>query len=145
MWETWVRSPGGEDTLEKGMATSHPSVFLPGESHGGRSLVGTVHGVAKSRTQLSYFTFTLLLRARVCVCVCVCVCVLHLYPSWTCRSFPYFGCCNNAAVNTGVHIPFQIHVFLFFRQIPESFGLAKNVIQLFFYKMLWKTLNELFG
>ena len=84
-------------------------------------------------------------RSVSCVCVCVCVCVLHLYPSWTCRSFPYFGCCNNAAVNTGVHIPFQIHVFLFFRQIPESFGLAKNVIQLFFYKMLWKTLNELFG
>ena len=90
-------------------------------------------------------------EACVCLCacacarVCVCVCVLHLYPSWTCRSFPYFGCCNNAAVNTGVHIPFQIHVFLFFRQIPESFGLAKNVIQLFFYKMLWKTLNELFG
>ena len=30
-------------------------VLLPGESHGGRSLV---HGVAKSRTRLSYFTFT---------------------------------------------------------------------------------------
>ena len=28
-------------------------VFLPGESHGQRSLVATVHGVAKSRTQLS--------------------------------------------------------------------------------------------
>ena len=28
-------------------------VFLPGESHGQRSLVATVHGVAKSETQLS--------------------------------------------------------------------------------------------
>ena len=28
------------------------SVFLSGESHGQRSLVGTAHGVAKSRTQL---------------------------------------------------------------------------------------------
>jgi len=28
-------------------------VFLPGESHGQRSLVGTVHGVAKSQTRLS--------------------------------------------------------------------------------------------
>ena len=40
MQEMRVRSPGGEDTLEKGMATSHPSVFLPGESHGRGSLVG---------------------------------------------------------------------------------------------------------
>ena len=28
-------------------------VFLPGEVHGQRSLTATVHGVAKSRTQLS--------------------------------------------------------------------------------------------
>ena len=34
-------------------------VFLPGESHGRRSLMGyTVHGIAKSRTRLSDFTFT---------------------------------------------------------------------------------------
>ena len=34
-------------------------VLLPGKSHGRRSLVGyTVHGVARSRTQLSDFTFT---------------------------------------------------------------------------------------
>ena len=33
-------------------------VLLPGESHGWRSLVGTVHGVAKSRARLSNFTFT---------------------------------------------------------------------------------------
>ena len=44
----WFRSLGGEDPLEEGMATH--SVFLPGESHGQRSLVGyIVHGVAKSR------------------------------------------------------------------------------------------------
>ena len=36
--ETWVRSLGWEDPLEKGMATT--PVFLPGESHGQRSLVG---------------------------------------------------------------------------------------------------------
>ena len=30
MWETWVRTLGWEDRLEKGMATS--PVFLPGES-----------------------------------------------------------------------------------------------------------------
>ena len=37
MQETWVRSLGREDSLEKEMAT-HP-VFLPGKSHGQRSLV----------------------------------------------------------------------------------------------------------
>ena len=36
--ETWVRSLGGEDPLEKGMAT-HSSI-LPGESHGHRRLAG---------------------------------------------------------------------------------------------------------
>ena len=32
MWETWVRSPGWEDPLEKGKAT-HSSI-LPGEFRG---------------------------------------------------------------------------------------------------------------
>ena len=39
MQETRVHSLGGEDPLQKGMAT-HTPVFLPGESHGQRSLVG---------------------------------------------------------------------------------------------------------
>ena len=38
MWETWVRSLGCEDPLEKEMAPH--SVFLQGEFHGQRSLVG---------------------------------------------------------------------------------------------------------
>ena len=38
MQETWVRSLCREDPLEKGMASI--PVFLPGESHGQRSLVG---------------------------------------------------------------------------------------------------------
>ena len=33
----WVQSLGQEDPLEEGMAT-HTAVFLPGESHGQRSL-----------------------------------------------------------------------------------------------------------
>ena len=37
MPETWVRSPGWEDPLEKEMATP---VLLPGKSHGRKSLVG---------------------------------------------------------------------------------------------------------
>ena len=38
MWNTWVRSLGWEDPLEEGMAAT--PVFMPGESHGQRSLVG---------------------------------------------------------------------------------------------------------
>ena len=45
-----VRSLGGEDPLEEGMA-AHCSV-LPGESHGQRSLVGCRPRGLKSRTQL---------------------------------------------------------------------------------------------
>jgi len=44
--ETWVRSLGQEDPLEKEMATH--SGTLPGKSHGQRSLVqGIVHGITK--------------------------------------------------------------------------------------------------
>ena len=38
MQEMWVQSLGQEDLLEKDMATH--SIFLPGESHERRSLVG---------------------------------------------------------------------------------------------------------
>ena len=45
MLETWVRSLGREDPLEKWQPTP---VFVPGESHGQTSLVGyTFHGVAE--------------------------------------------------------------------------------------------------
>ena len=37
MQETWVQSLGQEDPLEKGMEMP---VFLPGKSHGQRSLAG---------------------------------------------------------------------------------------------------------
>ena len=69
MRQTQVWSLGWEDPLKKEMET-HSSilawripwtltpVFWPGESHGQRSLEGTVHGVAKSWIQLSDFTFT---------------------------------------------------------------------------------------
>ena len=48
MWETWVRSLGWEDPLEKRMAT-HSSI-----------LAYTVHGVTKSQT----FTFHMVFKNR---------------------------------------------------------------------------------
>ena len=52
MWETWVRFLGWEDPLEEGMAT-HSSISawrIPMDREAWRT---TVHGVAKSQTQLS--------------------------------------------------------------------------------------------
>ena len=50
MQETWVRSLGREEPLEKGMAIP-TSVFLPGEFHGQNSLAH--HKVTKGWTRLS--------------------------------------------------------------------------------------------
>ena len=46
-----IQSLGWEDPLEKGIATPTPA-FLPGESHGQRSLVGIVHVVTRGRHDL---------------------------------------------------------------------------------------------
>ena len=52
----WVRSLGGEDTLEKEMQPT--PVFLPEKSNGQRSLVGYVHGVAKESDMIQQLTAT---------------------------------------------------------------------------------------
>ena len=59
MQETRDRSLGQEDPLEKEMAT--PPVFLPGGSHGWKSLVSYSPRVAQSPTRLSDFTFLYLI------------------------------------------------------------------------------------
>ena len=51
-FEPWVRKISGRRKWQP------TPVFLPGKSHGWRSLVGYSQWVAKSRTWLSYFTFT---------------------------------------------------------------------------------------
>ena len=55
MQETRVRSLGREDPLEKGMAT-HSSILAWRIPMDRGAWWATVHGVAKSRTQLSDFT-----------------------------------------------------------------------------------------
>ena len=52
MWETWVRSLCWEDPLEKGKAT-HSSVLAWRIPMDRRAWWSTVHGVAKSQTQLN--------------------------------------------------------------------------------------------
>ena len=53
MWETWVRSLGQEDPLEKEMAFQYSCLE---NSMDGGAWWATVHGVAKSLTRLSDFT-----------------------------------------------------------------------------------------
>ena len=53
--ETWVRSLGWEDPLEKEMAT-HSSILGLENSMDGVAWWATVHGVAKSQTRLSDLT-----------------------------------------------------------------------------------------
>ena len=54
--ETWVQSLGWEDPLEKGAATYSSNLAW--------RIPWTVHGVAKSRTQLSDFHFHLSLKSK---------------------------------------------------------------------------------
>ena len=56
--ETWVRSLGWEDPLEKEIATHSSTIAwkIPWTEEPGRLYI--VHGVAKSRTRLSNFTTT---------------------------------------------------------------------------------------
>ena len=60
MQETWVRSLGGEDPLEKENGNPLQYSCLENPMEGG-SWQATVHGVTKSWTRLSDFTFTSLL------------------------------------------------------------------------------------
>ena len=52
IWETWVQSLGQENPLEKGMAT-HSSILAWRIPWTEGAWQATVHGVAKSQTQLS--------------------------------------------------------------------------------------------
>ena len=78
----------------------------------------SIHVAAKSSIlfflRLSIIPLCVCICLYVCVCVCVCVYTPHLpYPSiclWAFRLLPCPGCLKAVAVNTVVHVSFQIMV-----------------------------------
>ena len=65
MWDTWARSLGWKDPLEKGMATH--SIFLPGEFHGLYSSWGRKELDTTEQLSLS------------CIYIHVCMCYMYVY------------------------------------------------------------------
>ena len=75
----------------------------------------SIHGAANGK--ISFFLWVS--NITLCVCVCVCVCVAYLlYPFICC--FYILATGNNAAMNIGVHVSFQIRVFIFSGYMPRS-------------------------
>ena len=66
-------------------------------------------------------SFLWLSSIPLCVCVCVCVCVCDITSSLSTHLlmdtgfFHILEILDNAAMNTGVHVCFQISVFVFFK------------------------------
>ena len=60
MWETWVRSMGQEYPLEKGRL--HTPVFLLGEFHEQRSLVGYIQSMGLQKVRHDWVPNTFIKR-----------------------------------------------------------------------------------
>ena len=97
-----LRGPslGGEDPLEE---VQQPTpVFLPGESHGQRSLVATVHRVAKSQTGLKW------LRMHMHMCVCIYVqAYVHIHTHTYTHTHIYTHTCIYIYIYTHMYVCFQ--------------------------------------
>ena len=65
MQETWVRSPGWEDSLENRMSTHYYCLFWPGEFHGQKNLAGYSPWGNKSNVT-KQLTFSLNEYLKVC-------------------------------------------------------------------------------
>ena len=105
------RSPGGGH----GNPLQYSCLENPMDRGAWRAIV---HGVSKSQTQLSTHTCTVPFH---------CMYVPHLLYSFISgrplRLFHVLAVVNNVPMNTGVHVSFQITVFVSFRYIPRS-GIA---------------------
>ena len=110
MQETQVRSLGQEDTLEKGIAT-HSSILawrIPwAEEPGGVQSTGLQRVGYDWVTNTHSHTYTYIL-------------FIHLSVDGHLGCFHTWAIINNADMNIGVHVSFQIGVFVLFRYVPRS-------------------------
>ena len=95
--------------------------------------------MAKFHSSLFLSTISLYIFVCVCVCVCVCIYIPHLlYPFicwWTLMLVPYLGSSIYvAAINIGIHVYFQINVFVFFGYIYPGVELLHHIVVLFLEK-----------
>ena len=101
----------------------HPTpVFLPGKAHGQRSLAGCSPRGGRVRYDQAHMQRP---KRHMCVCMCVYIyiCIKHLHPFihlWPLACFHILATINTVAMNTAVHVSFQISVFVSFRHIPRS-------------------------
>ena len=65
-----------------------------------------------------------------CVCIC-CIFSIYSFVGGHLGCFHILAIVYSAAMNTGVHVFFQVIVFIFFRYIPRS-GIVGHRVILFF-------------
>ena len=83
MWETWVRSLGQEDPWRRKWQPT--PIFLPGKSHGWRSLAGYIPRGGKESDTTERLHFHFLSHIYICTYITVC-CAVHLKLIQHCKS-----------------------------------------------------------
>ena len=117
IWETWVRSLGWKDPLEKGKAT-HSGILSWRMSYNPY----TVHGVARSRRRLSDFHF----HFQYSIVCMSCIFFIHSSVVGHSGCFRVLTTVNSAAVNIGVCV--CLFALCFFQDVRPIVGLLGHVV-----------------
>ena len=106
------------------------SVFLPGESHGQRSLAShsplgcTELSMTKAAQHIAH--------SRACLCVYIYhILLIRLSVDRHLGSFHILAIVNNAAVNIGMHIFFELVFLFYFRHVYPRMELLDHMVVLF--------------